>query len=195
MRIGATLLMAAGLIMTQSGCSLLFMTSPPDTLPADPAQEISCTSKVIAPIVDTVIGVYQGVRTGVAVAADDSDYEDYPISRPVDIAFGVGFTALFVGSAVYGYASASECSEMKREAARRPVDAAIIPRPQTMAPAPLIPACTVDTQCKGDRICEDGRCVSPSPPPPPIEPAPPAALPSEPIQDPPPAPQPVAPAL
>jgi hypothetical protein len=30
--------------------------------------------------------------------------------------------------------------------------------------APTEPAgCAYDTQCKGDRICEDGRCVSPTP--------------------------------
>lgn len=48
-----------------------------------------------------------------AVAAEESDYVDSPISRDVDIGFGVGFMALHIGSAVYGFSSTSECREMK----------------------------------------------------------------------------------
>jgi len=44
--------------------------------------------------------------------------------------------------------------------------------------APPAPdGCVYDTQCKGDRICEEGRCVSPPPPAP--APEPPTAEPAE----------------
>ncbi len=32
-------------------------------------------------------------------------------------------------------------------------------------PSPAVAGCTKDTDCKGDRICESGRCVEPPPPP------------------------------
>lgn len=178
MNLRATSILTAGLILSQ-GCSLIFVTTPPESLPKDPRQEVSCTSSVVAPVVDTVIGAYQGLRTGVAIAADDSDYQDYPISRPADVALGLGFAALFVGSAVYGYSSTSACSDLKDAASHRPVDPSIIPRPVPTAP-PL--ACTVDTQCKGDRICEAGRCVAPPPPTPAPAPEPAPVVPASPAE-------------
>lgn len=39
-------------------------------------------------------------------------------------------------------------------------------------PEPATPAgCGFDTQCKGDRVCEAGKCVSPAPPATPAEPS------------------------
>ncbi len=48
--------------------------------------------------------------------------------------------------------------------------------------------CSKDTDCKGDRVCEGGKCVSPAPASP-VTPVAPAAAAAEPV-----APQPVAPA-
>jgi len=39
----------------------------------------------------------------------------------------------------------------------------------SMALAQSAGGCSKDTDCKGDRICEAGRCVSPTPPAPPLE--------------------------
>ena len=51
---------------------------------------------------DTVIAGFEGVRTGMALAADKSVYDHAPISRGADVAFGLGFLALFGASAIYG---------------------------------------------------------------------------------------------
>ncbi|MFT7622070.1 MAG: hypothetical protein ACI9WU_001237 [Myxococcota bacterium] len=61
-----------------------------------------------------------------------------------------------------------------------PVEPPPAPEPPPAAPAPS--GCTKDTDCKGDRICDAGKCVSPkttTPPPttpPPVVPTPPPAV-------------------
>lgn len=62
------------------------------------------------------------------------------------------------------------------------------PPPPATATVPEAGACMKDTDCKGDRICDQGRCVSPTPPAPPPPAAPPPAPP--PPVTPPPAPAP-----
>jgi len=92
------------------GCSFLFTTAPKQA--DSPAEFVSkkCTTSKAAPIVDTVIAGLEGVRTGIAVAADKSVYENAPISRGADIGLGLGFLALFGASAIYGYYVTGECS-------------------------------------------------------------------------------------
>jgi|GEM_PF-1598062 len=98
------------------GCSLLFTTAPksaPSSAGATSEYESSnCTTSRAAPVVDTVIAGLEGVRTGLAMAADDRDYANSPISREADIALGVGFLALFTASAIYGYYVTGECSKV-----------------------------------------------------------------------------------
>ncbi len=45
-----------------------------------------------------------------------------------------------------------------------PVATAPVPPPAPTAAAPAGPGCTNDMDCKGDRICENGQCVSPPSP-------------------------------
>jgi len=98
------------------GCSFLFTTAP-KTVPAH-AESVSeyepsnCTTSKAAPIVDTVIAGLEGVRTGIALAADKSVYANAPISREADIAFGLGFLALFTASAIYGFSVTGACSNL-----------------------------------------------------------------------------------
>ena len=98
------------------GCSFLFTTAPksaPSPVGATSEPEPSnCTTSKAAPIVDTVIAGLEGVRTGLAMTADDSAYANAPFSREADIAFGVGFLALFTASAVYGFYVTGECSKL-----------------------------------------------------------------------------------
>lgn len=93
------------LACASTGCSLLFVKPPS----SDGAKQ--CTRSKLAPVLDALAGSAEVVRTGVAIAAEDSEYQDAPISRSTDIALGVGFTALFVGSAIYGAVNTSECSK------------------------------------------------------------------------------------
>jgi hypothetical protein len=177
------------------GCSLLFVEAPPP----DHAElrAFDCTSSVAAPVIDTVVAGFQAVRTAVAVGANDSVYENYPLSRPADIAFGLGFLALFTGSAIYGYSETGDCRQANRELqARVNTEPHPYAPPPAYAPAQPVGApppgqmCSYDTQCKADRVCDAGRCV-----PPPLQPmfAPPAA-PAPPAQPTPPTLPPAAPA-
>jgi hypothetical protein len=94
------------LVVTSSGCSLIFVKPPSRDSPGQ------CTSSKLAPVVDSIVTGLQVGRTAYAVAAPDSVYEDpdAPISREVDVGFGVGLSALFLGSAIYGFANTSKCS-------------------------------------------------------------------------------------
>ncbi|HWA75638.1 MAG TPA: hypothetical protein VG937_25055 [Polyangiaceae bacterium] len=68
------------------------------------------------PILDTLLTGFEVVRTGLAIGADSSTYSDpnQPLSREADIALGVGFTALFLGSAIYGYSATARCDQGPR---------------------------------------------------------------------------------
>src|SRR5262245_59968727 len=98
------------LLVGPSGCSFLFTTkAPSDVELAQTPGPVQCTTSRAAPIVDTIIGGLEVVRTGVALNATDSDYINSPINRSADIAFGIGFASLFVASAIYGYSVTGHC--------------------------------------------------------------------------------------
>jgi hypothetical protein len=107
----------ATLLVTSPGCSFLFVrTAPsPDGGIVSRSQPGECTSSRLAPGFDTGIGAFQLVRTGMAVAADDSVYDDPDqlLSREADIAIGASLAALFVGSAVYGFVHTGRCSALR----------------------------------------------------------------------------------
>ena len=96
------------------GCSFLFVTSPKhvESTPAAAYTPVECTSSKVAPAVDTVLAGLEVARTVYAATADKSVYEGAPISRGADIAFGLGFLALFGASAIWGYSVTSECSRL-----------------------------------------------------------------------------------
>jgi hypothetical protein len=97
------------------GCSVTFMsTAPSDAARGQARPHVDCTASYAAPVIDTVLATYQLVGVGYAATLDDSEYEDYPITRQTDMAIGAGFAALFAGSAVYGYVSAAHCRRVKR---------------------------------------------------------------------------------
>ena len=102
---------AFALLLSAPGCSFIFVQPPSSgdgRITSSRARE--CTSSRLAPAIDSALGAFQVVRTGVAVAADDSVYSDKPLSRGADIGLGLGFTALFVGSAIYGFVNTGRCS-------------------------------------------------------------------------------------
>ena len=108
------------LLATTPGCSFLFVKTPPDdggSIVQQRARAGDCTSSKIAPGFDTAFGTLQVIRTGMAAAAPDSVYEDpnQPLSRGADIALGVGFAALFISSAVYGFSNTSRCSKLNAD--------------------------------------------------------------------------------
>jgi hypothetical protein len=103
------------LLATSSGCSFIFVKTPPADGRIVKARAGDCTSSRLAPGFDTAFGTLQLVRTAMAAAAPDRVYEDpnQPLSRGADIGLGVGFAALFVGSAVYGFVNTSRCSRLR----------------------------------------------------------------------------------
>jgi hypothetical protein len=103
----------AALGLTCSGCSFLFTKKAPASTDMFPMAPVKCTSSVVAPVFDTLIGGYQVVRTGMAVSNDDSDYANSPLTRETDIGFGAVLAALYLSSAVYGYVITDECRTIK----------------------------------------------------------------------------------
>ena len=109
-----TTLSCAGLAGLSSGCSVAFMTPvPAGAAPGQARPHVDCTSSNLAPIVDSVLTAYELAGVGYAATLEDADYARYRISRKTDMALGVGFAALFAGSAVYGYVSAARCRRVK----------------------------------------------------------------------------------
>jgi hypothetical protein len=160
--IACVAMLAAGLLL--QGCSFIFVDTPPARYaeaPPSPSEPIKCTSSVAAPVVDTVLGAFEVVRTGFALSASDSTYTNYPISRSADIGFGMAFASLFAASAIYGYINTSRCDDLKENTPRAAPPGYTPPPPRL---PPLHAMCSYDAQCKGDRICEGGRCVSPPAP-------------------------------
>ena len=110
------LLAICAVLPTQTGCSVLFVTEPPSNTGAiSGPRPGDCTSSVVAPVVDSVIGGLQVARTIVAASADDSVYSDpnQPLSRQADIGIGIALSALFLASAGYGYYETSNCRALK----------------------------------------------------------------------------------
>jgi hypothetical protein len=152
-RWGSFLVMVA-LCSSTSGCSFIFV-SPPDERIRSAHQD--CTRSRIAPGFDTAFATLQVIRTGIALSAADSVYEnpDQPLSRGADVGLGLGLTALFVGSAVYGFANTSSCRALGQGRTRdleldtdekvnwdAPLDAKDrrLEAPAAKAPAPASPA-------------------------------------------------------
>ena len=111
-RVGNRIL-AAALMVCLPGCSFLFVSPPPSNAgyagSVRSIEPVKCTTSKAAPVVDTVIAGLEGIRTGLALGAKDSAYQDAPISRGADIGLGVGLFALFAASAAYGYVVTGNC--------------------------------------------------------------------------------------
>jgi hypothetical protein len=106
------------LALVSTGCSFIFVRPPPRgpvRLIAGAVQD--CTSSKVAPIFDTLGVVAEGARIGYAATAPNKVYDDpnQPLSREADIGLGIGFAALFLGSAIYGYSNTSRCARRQAE--------------------------------------------------------------------------------
>jgi hypothetical protein len=98
-----------------TGCSFIFVTPPSTPSDGDVERPNQCTTSAVAPGFDTLFGGFEVVRTVIAASAADSVYSDpdQPLSREADVGLGIGFTALFVSSAVYGFYYTSRCSALR----------------------------------------------------------------------------------
>lgn len=87
-----------------SGCSLIFMTAPPEHVTA--YTSVDCTTGVAAPVIDIIAGVLNGI--GTALEADAGAHTGIVIAD-------AGLSALFIGSAVRGFTISSDCAAAKAE--------------------------------------------------------------------------------
>jgi len=124
MRLSICVSLTLGFSLLGSGCSFVFVKTASDpqvteiesreTVPQQAAApQLECTTGKAAPVVDTIIATLEAVRTVVALQAHNGDYAGAPINRSTDIGFGVGLTALFAVSAIYGFDRTNQCSELK----------------------------------------------------------------------------------
>jgi len=132
---GASGCWAVGVLVAvgTSGCSFLFVDKPPER-PSPPSYALrsECTTSNLWPIVDSVIGGYQIVRTAYGIGASDAAYAGSPISREADVTLGAVLATTFIASAITGYGRTAGC--------RRTEQFRMLPAPMTpRAPAPPPP--------------------------------------------------------
>ena len=118
--------------LTCTGCSLLFTKKAPDSIENVPVTApVRCTSSVWAPVIDSLVGSFQVVRTGMAISNDESDYPaNATLTREADIALGASLAAVFLSSAVYGYVVTDECRDFKAGKAGRQGERYELPPPR-----------------------------------------------------------------
>lgn len=87
-------------VVSLSGCSLLFTTSPPEHVSA--YTTLDCTTSRAAPGIDATLGVLSAIGT----AAETSQHY-----KPEYIAIAMGWTALYSISAIYGFGVVRDCGE------------------------------------------------------------------------------------
>jgi hypothetical protein len=140
-----------------SGCSWIFVDGPPAN-----HRELSnfdCTKSRVAPIVDTVFAVTNGLS---ALAVLGADERDYPNKNGAAL-LGFGVMALWIASASSGYGNTSDCrlamNELDVRLENRSRQPAIAAPPQV-----TVSGCAKDADCKGDRVCVSGVCQAPETP-------------------------------
>lgn len=137
------------LVLCSSGCSLMFVTGPPahvERLP--PRAPVECTTSKLAPAIDVGLVALESARVVYAITAPDSAYRNFPISRLADVAIGSALAVLALGSAAYGFDTASDCEDAQTLQRMRAARAASQPSrpapPAASAPArtgaPVSPA-------------------------------------------------------
>jgi len=91
------------------------MTPPASNqLPGAPRPHADCTTSYLLPILDSAAAAYELAGVAYVSTLDESRFRKYPISKQGDMAVGGVFAAAFVGSAIYGYVSASRCRRIQR---------------------------------------------------------------------------------
>jgi hypothetical protein len=122
------LICACGVV---AACSLTTVhEAPPMSTPGEeqPPHEVDCTTSMAAPIADVAIATTLGVATIAALVEEadiDPEGDEGPAGPPPwlsgsTLLVGVGTTALFTGSGVYGVNAVGDC-----RAANAPAPSAI----------------------------------------------------------------------
>jgi hypothetical protein len=131
-----------------AGCSFVAVSGPP----ADHAQRVyfDCTTSKLAPLIDlAAAGLF--AASALVPVTNDSGYDSQ--ERLSTAAVSLGLTTLELVAGVQGWRATDECRHAKRELAQR------LEEQRVRAARPV--GCRVDIECKGERICMEGRCVDP----------------------------------
>jgi len=89
-----------------SGCSLLFVSSPPERVTA--YTTLNCTTGRAAPALDAIGTAIQGVTVGYyANAVADPD--------PLYVGVGLAWLGVFAVSTIYGFSVVSSCNDAHEE--------------------------------------------------------------------------------
>lgn len=139
-------------------CSFVFVR-PPKGHYEDP-RDVQCTESSAAPVWDVIF--FAGSVVGLLLAVDSpNDPADDPNGVDPALALGANVLSLVLHgtSMMYGFKNTKECRAIRQrfESARRDQ---VLGRPQ-LGPKPTHSGCTKDIECKGERICENGRCTLP----------------------------------
>lgn len=107
--------LVAGVLIScfSAGCSYIFVDAPPPQ--ARRSARLECTTSRLAPGFDVLFAGLQGVRTGAAIGASDSTYENAPLNRGADVGIGIALLALHASSAVWGFSKTATCRDLKAD--------------------------------------------------------------------------------
>jgi hypothetical protein len=135
------------LVAWLSGCSFAFVKGPPANHEQLPY--FDCTESRVAPVLDTIFAVLEGVNLVYAASATDQQWSDNfngnpPIARDSAIPLYVLLAVLGAGGAYYGYSNTGECRYAKQQAMVRAARPPYVPQPagwpSPYPPAPFPPA-------------------------------------------------------
>ena len=106
------LVVFAALLSNTSGCSLLFVKSPP----SDPSEQevqvaTDCTSSSTLPVLDVTGTVASGANVALVGASSRWTDDEKKILIPLHLAYGV----LYGISAIYGFHETAKCRELKKK--------------------------------------------------------------------------------
>lgn len=163
------------LALCSSGCSFVFVRGPSSTIHTPGiGSYVVCSESRAPPLWDTVFAALSvaGVATATVVATDTYRGTTNNALANASMGGNVALLALFASSAVTGYIKTARCRDAKDSLARQRSQMEL-QTPHPIANLGVVPGCGKDTDCKGTRVCVDGKCVNP----------PPAALPPPPAPD------------
>lgn len=149
---------ALAIPFASGGCSLLFVNAPPPEDQRRRAAALDCTESRFWPVVDVLFAAAQAAGTVVALARDDSYYEDddRTLGRGASVVTNLAFLGLFTFSAVTGFTEVNDCHAAVRPPGGGRAAVGRVPRVEpagdSAPPAPAGVSGAVDEEDPGRRL-------------------------------------------
>lgn len=109
-----SLAIGVAFLFALNGCSIL-LVKPRHGSPSNRGPSSACTVNYLAPVIDSLLVIPPVYRAANALDKSDADYQGATIPRAADLGLGLGLTALFAASALYGYLAVSDCRDGYRK--------------------------------------------------------------------------------